>query len=107
MNKNFPDKMPAVDAIKLINDSKDKFSDVEGASLRPELLEQFNNNFKDLGTAISSATGTYTYTWDMTKYYNDVTPIGSLATNKASFSVSYNIKLKIPSNIFTHACPYS
>ena len=55
MNKKFPEKMSSVDAIELINDAKDKFNDVEGASLRPELLEQFNNNFKDLGTAISSA----------------------------------------------------
>ena len=55
MNKKFPEKMSSVNAIELINDAKDKFNDVEGASLRPELLEQFNNNFKDLGTAISSA----------------------------------------------------
>ena len=55
MNKKFPEKMSSVDAIELINEAKDKFNNVEGASLRPELLEQFNNNFKDLGTAISSA----------------------------------------------------
>tara|TARA_Y100000593_G_C4277692_1_gene321012 strand:- start:44 stop:1543 length:1500 start_codon:yes stop_codon:yes gene_type:complete len=55
MNKKFPEKISTVDAIELINSAKDKFNDVEGASLRPELLEQFNNNFKDLGTAISSA----------------------------------------------------
>ena len=55
MNKKFSEKMSSADAIELINDAKDKFNNVEGASLRPELLEQFNNNFKDLGTAISSA----------------------------------------------------
>ena len=55
MNKKFSEKMSSADAIELINDAKEKFNNVEGASLRPELLEQFNNNFKDLGTAISSA----------------------------------------------------
>ena len=40
--KKFSEKMSSADAIELINDAKDKFNNVEGASLRPELLEQFN-----------------------------------------------------------------
>ena len=55
MNKSFPATMNAVDAKKLIDDAKELYNSVEGASLRPELLEQFNGNYNDLGTAISSA----------------------------------------------------
>jgi len=55
MNKNFPATMNVVDANQLIDDAKELYNSVEGASLRPELLEQFNGNYKDLGTAISSA----------------------------------------------------
>jgi len=55
MNEKFPDKMSATEANDLINKAKNKYNDVEGASLKPELLEQFNGNYSDLGTAISSA----------------------------------------------------
>tara|TARA_Y100000004_G_scaffold29662_2_gene30751 strand:- start:3188 stop:7651 length:4464 start_codon:yes stop_codon:yes gene_type:complete len=43
------------EALKLIDDAKTKFNDVEGASARPELLAQYDRNFNDLATAISSS----------------------------------------------------
>lgn len=61
MNKSFDTSMSLADAIELINDAKDKFSNVEGSSQRPELLDQFNDNFNDLGTAISSANAIENY----------------------------------------------
>ena len=42
-------------AIEMIKDAKSVFNKIEGASARPELLEQFNGNFNDLATAISSS----------------------------------------------------
>ena len=55
MNKTFTSPMNASDAKQLIEDAKKLYNSVAGAELRPELLEQFNGNYKDLGTAISSA----------------------------------------------------
>lgn len=42
-------------AIQMIDAAKKVFNKIEGASARPELLEQFNGNFNDLATAISSS----------------------------------------------------
>ena len=55
MNRNFDTTMSLADAISIIEDAKKYFNDVDGAVNRPELLDQFNDNFDDLGTAISSA----------------------------------------------------
>ena len=55
MNKTFTSPMNASDANQLIDEAKKLYNSVEDASLKPELLEQFNGNYKDLGTAISSA----------------------------------------------------
>ena len=55
LNKEFDTTMSLADAISLINEAKEEFPNVEGSSARPELLDQFNDNFDDLGTAISSA----------------------------------------------------
>ncbi len=42
-------------AIEMIDNAKKVFNKIEGASARPELLEQFTGNFNDLATAISSS----------------------------------------------------
>jgi hypothetical protein len=69
MNKSFDTSMSLADAIELINDAKDKFSNVEGSSQRPELLDQFNDNFNDLGTAISSANAIRKLSGNISKAY--------------------------------------
>ena len=55
MNQKFDTSMSLVDAISTIEEAKKHFNAVDGAVNRPELLDQFNDNFNDLGTAISSA----------------------------------------------------
>ena len=69
MNKSFDTSMSLADAIELINDAKDQFSKVEGSSQRPELLDQFNDNFNDLGTAISSANAIRKLSGNISKAY--------------------------------------
>ena len=54
LNKKIDTTISLADAISLINDAKKEFPNIEGSSDRPELLDQFNDNFDDLGTAISS-----------------------------------------------------
>ena len=53
MNRNFDTTMSLADAISIIEDAKTYFNDVDGAVNRPELLDQFNDNFDDLGTVTS------------------------------------------------------
>ena len=79
MNRNFDTTMSLADAISIIEDAKTYFNDVDGAVNRPELLDQFNDNFDDLGTAISSAnaireiTGTITNTyWTGKSWHSDI-----------------------------------
>ena len=79
LNKKFPTTMSVTDANQLIEDAKEKFNDVHGATERPELLDQFNGNYDDLGTAISSAnaireiTGTITNTyWTGKDWHSDI-----------------------------------
>ena len=43
------------EAVDIINEAKKVFNKIDGASQRPELLEQFTGNFDDLATAISSS----------------------------------------------------
>ena len=69
MNKKFDTTMSLADAISLINEAKKEFSKVEGSSQRPELLDQFNDNFNDLGTAISSANAIRTLSGNISKAY--------------------------------------
>ena len=42
-------------AIEMIEDAKTQFNKIEGASGRPDLIDQFTGNFNDLATAISSS----------------------------------------------------
>ena len=42
-------------AIDMIEDAKTQFNNIEGASGRPDLIDQFTGNFNDLATAISSS----------------------------------------------------
>ena len=42
-------------AIEMIEDAKTQFNKIEGASGRPDLIDQFTGNFDDLATAISSS----------------------------------------------------
>ena len=42
-------------AIEMIDEAKTQFNNVEGASGRPDLIDQFTGNFNDLATAISSS----------------------------------------------------
>jgi len=42
-------------AIEMIEDAKTQFNKIEGASGRPDLIDQFTDNFNDLATAISSS----------------------------------------------------
>ena len=42
-------------AIEMIEDAKTQFNNIEGASGRPDLIDQFTGNFNDLATAISSS----------------------------------------------------
>jgi len=44
-----------VDAIEMIEKAKTYFNKIEGASGRPDLIDQFTGNFNDLATAISSS----------------------------------------------------
>ena len=43
------------EAVKMIDGAKKVFDKIEGASARPDLVDQFNGNFNDLATAISSS----------------------------------------------------
>ena len=42
-------------AVKMIDEAKTQFNKIEGASGRPDLIDQFTGNFNDLATAISSS----------------------------------------------------
>ena len=69
LNETFPTTMSVTDANDLIERAKDKFNDVHGAIERPELLDQFNGNYDDLGTAISSANAIQEITGNITNTY--------------------------------------
>ena len=43
------------EAVDMIENAKKVFNDIDGATARPELVDQFNGNFNDLATAISSS----------------------------------------------------
>ncbi|SVC17151.1 uncharacterized protein METZ01_LOCUS270005, partial [marine metagenome] len=55
LNKVKSGNIDEVSAIKMIEEAKTKFNNIEGASGRPDLIDQFTGNFNDLATAISSS----------------------------------------------------
>jgi len=55
LNKVKSGNIDEVTAIKMIEDAKSVYNKIEGATGRPDLVDQFNSNFNDLATAISSS----------------------------------------------------
>ena len=55
LNKVKSGNIDEVSAIEMIEEAKTKFNNIEGASGRPDLIDQFTGNFNDLATAISSS----------------------------------------------------
>lgn len=55
LNKVVSESISEVEAIEMIENAKNVFNNIEGASARPELVDQFTGNFNDLATAISSS----------------------------------------------------
>ena len=55
LNKVKSGNIDEVAAIEMIEEAKTQFNKIEGASGRPDLIEQFTGNFNDLATAISSS----------------------------------------------------
>ena len=55
LNKVKSGNIDEVSAIEMIDEAKTQFNKIEGASGRPDLIEQFTGNFNDLATAISSS----------------------------------------------------
>jgi len=55
LNKVKSGNIDEAEAVKMIEDAKSVFNKIEGAAARPELMDQFNGNFNDLATAISSS----------------------------------------------------
>lgn len=69
LNKVKSESISEADAIEMIDNAKGVFNQIEGASARPELLEQFTGNFNDLATAISSADAILNLVPNPTKVY--------------------------------------
>ena len=55
LNKVKSGSIDEVAAIEMIEDAKSVYNKIEGATGRPDLVDQFNSNFNDLATAISSS----------------------------------------------------
>ena len=55
LNKVKSGNIDEVEAIEMIEEGKKQFNNIEGASGRPDLIDQFTGNFNDLATAISSS----------------------------------------------------
>ena len=55
LNKVKSGNIDEATAIEMIEDAKIQFNNIEGASGRPDLIDQFTGNFNDLATAISSS----------------------------------------------------
>ena len=55
LNKVKSGNIDEVAAIKMLEEAKTQFNKIEGASGRPDLIDQFTGNFNDLATAISSS----------------------------------------------------
>ena len=55
LNKVVSKNIDEVEAIEMIDDAKKVYDKIEGATGRPDLVDQFTGNFNDLATAISSS----------------------------------------------------
>ena len=55
LNKVKSGNIDEATAIEMIEEAKTQFNKIEGASGRPDLIDQFTGNFNDLATAISSS----------------------------------------------------
>ena len=55
LNKVRGGTVSEAEAVDMIENAKKVFNDIDGATARPELVDQFNGNFNDLATAISSS----------------------------------------------------
>ena len=55
LNKVTGGSISETEAVEMIDGAKKVFDKIEGASARPELMDQFTGNFNDLATAISSS----------------------------------------------------
>lgn len=55
LNRVKANNLKEADAVRIIEQAKEVFNNIEGASARPELVDQFNGNFNDLATAVSSS----------------------------------------------------
>jgi hypothetical protein len=55
LNRVKSESIDEIAAVKMIEDAKNVFNKIEGALPRLEILDQFNGNFNDLATAISSS----------------------------------------------------
>lgn len=69
LNKYKGKTLSTEEAIEVIDDAKKQYDSIEGASGRPELLDQFDNNFDDLATAISSSNAILEIAPNPTKVY--------------------------------------
>ena len=55
LNKVQSGNIDEAEAIEMIEEAKKQFNKIEGATGRPDLMDQFTGNFNDLATAISSS----------------------------------------------------
>jgi hypothetical protein len=55
LNKVKSGNIDEAEAIEMIEEAKKQFNKIEGATGRPDLMDQFTGNFNDLATAISSS----------------------------------------------------
>jgi hypothetical protein len=55
LNKVKSGNIDEAEAVEMIEEGKKQFNKIEGASGRPDLIDQFTGNFNDLATAISSS----------------------------------------------------
>lgn len=69
LNKVKSGNIDEAEAVKMIEDAKSVFDKIEGATSRPELVDQFNGNFNDLATAISSSNSILKVTPNPVKVY--------------------------------------
>ena len=69
LNKVKSENLDEASAVEMIEDAKGVFNNIEGASARPELVDQFTGNFNDLATAISSSNSILQVVPNPTKTY--------------------------------------
>lgn len=69
LNRVKSESIDEIAAIKMIEDAKNVFNKIEGALPRLEILDQFNGNFNDLATAISSSNAILSVCPDPVKVY--------------------------------------